>query len=177
MPPGEQVFEDQLQRSAVGNIFIALPALVLDHAALVIQLLLSKGLSQKAHPVRLQPQHVFQRLAGHRLEVVGAVEAGGAVDATLPHVGTRRFQIGQIFPIGVLGPLEHHVLEQVGHSGAARLLVLGADVVPQVDMGHGKLGIGMENDLKTVGQTVLLKINDRGLPHRAQEVSSPVSES
>ena len=57
------------------------------------------------------------------------------------------------------------MLEQVGQSGAPRLLVLGADVVPQVDVGHGKLGVGMQNDLKAVGQAVLLKIDDRGLPH------------
>ena len=170
MSLGEKVFEDQLKRPPVGNVLVALPALVLDHAALVVELLLSEGIGQKAHSIRFQPQHVFQGLAGHCLEVVGAIEAGGAVDPTFPHVGSRPFHIRQILSIGVPGPLEHHMLEQVSHPGAARLLVLGADVIPQVDVGYGKLGVGMQNDLKAVGQAVFLKIDDRGLSHGFQEI-------
>ena len=48
---------------------------------------------------------------------------------------------GEVLALGdVLRALEHHVLEEMGEAGAAGLLVLAADVVPQVD-GHDRRAI------------------------------------
>ena len=59
----------------------------------------------------------------------------------------------------VLGPLEHHVLEQMGEAGPADLLVLRPDVVPEVDGGNGQRVVFVQDDLQPVGKRVLLEID------------------
>ena len=45
----------------------------------------------------------------------------------------------------VLRALEHQVLEQVREAGLARDLVLGADVVPEVDRDDRRLAVGVHD--------------------------------
>ena len=52
----------------------------------------------------------------------------------------------------VLGSLEHDVLEQVGKAGAAHLLILGANVVPDVDSRDGNSVVLVEDHVQAVGQ-------------------------
>ena len=69
-------------------------------------------------------------LAGHGLEVVGAIEIRRAVQIA----GAGAFQQLDVLIRGnVLRALKHHVLEQMRKAGAAGLLVGGADVIPEVD--------------------------------------------
>ncbi len=86
-------------------------------------------------------------MRGQRLEVVGAVEvrrrvadAAGALDDA------------QVLGLGdVPAALEHEVLEEVGEAGLAGLLVLGADVVPEVDGHDGRDVVGRHDDAQAVG--------------------------
>jgi hypothetical protein len=60
----------------------------------------------------------------------------------------------------VLRAVEHQVLEQVGEAGAARRLVLAADVVPEVDRDDRGLAVGVHDHAQAVGQGELL-VGDR----------------
>ena len=65
----------------------------------------------------------------HRLEVVRPIQPGRAV-----HRPAGALDQGDVLGLrDVARALEHDVLEQVGEPGLAGDLVLGADVVPQVD--------------------------------------------
>ena len=56
-------------------------------------------------------------------------------------------------------PLEHHVLEEVRETGAPRLLVLRADVIPDVDR-HGRNGVVLvEDHVEPVLQLVVLGLD------------------
>ena len=96
-------------RVAVRDVVVALPLLLLDHLALVVQVGLGQRVQQRAEPVRLQPQGEVEAAAGQRLEVVGAIEPGGGVDRgagrlqqpdvlagrdTAPSPGTSRARTG-----------------------------------------------------------------------------------
>ena len=61
----------------------------------------------------------------------------------------------------VLAALEHHVLEQVREAGLAPLLVLAADVVPEVDR-HDRCGpIRRDHDAQAVRQPMALEADLR----------------
>jgi hypothetical protein len=102
---------------------------VLDHAALVVELLLRDGAEQMPHAIRLHPQREIERRGRHGLKIVGPVEPGGAV-----HAG-RADALHRLEPLAVvvLRAVEHQMLEQMREAGLARGLVLRADVVPDAD--------------------------------------------
>ena len=56
--------------------------------------------------------------------------------------------------------LEHHVLEQVGEAGLARLLVLGADVVPEVHGDDGREVVLGDDEAQAVGQALVAELDD-----------------
>jgi hypothetical protein len=94
-------------------------------------------------------------------EVVGAVEVGGAIDVA----GAGSFKIAVVLlGANVLRAFEHHVLEKMGEAGATRTLIGGSDVIPQVDGDQRQPVILDEDDLQTVLQRVLLKL-DLGRGH------------
>ena len=60
-----------------------------------------------------------------------------------------------------LRALEHHVLEEVGEPGLARLLVLRADVVPEVDRhDRGEVVLG-DDDPQAIGKAVVAERDGR----------------
>ncbi len=142
---------EPLERGAVGHVVVPLAALVLHHVALVLHRRVVEGGQQRAHPVRLQPERELQLVGRHGLEVVGALEARGAVERTAGALDQLEVPV-----VGhVRGSLEHEVLEQVGQPGAALHLVPGAHVVPEADRGHrGQVVLG-EDDAQAIGQAVL----------------------
>jgi hypothetical protein len=123
---------------------------------------LSTRWDEVAHPVRLEPERGLELAARDDVVIVGAVVRGRAVD-----VAARRFDELQVLAIGdVLRSLEHHVLEEVGEAGAARLLVLRADVIPEIDSDdRGRLVLG-EEDGQAVRQRVALDLELRALDRR-----------
>lgn len=148
---GEGERGELLERGAVGHVVVALAALVLDDVALVLHRRVVEGGEQRAHPVGFQPEGEFELVGRHRLEVVGALEARGAVERAAGSL--HEFEVAVVGDVG--GALEHQVLEQVGQPGAALDLVAGADVVPEADGGdRGEVVLG-EDDPQAVGQAVL----------------------
>ena len=57
-----------------------------------------------------------------------------------------------LFRLDVLRALEHHVLEEVRESGPSRLLVLRADVIPELDVHDRGRMIFRQHDVMPVGQ-------------------------
>jgi len=49
-------------------------------------------------------------------------------------------------------PVKHEVFEQVGKTGPSRDLVLGAHVVPDLNVDHGRLMVLHKAGLETVGK-------------------------
>ena len=76
---GEQAFELGIFDHAEGLV-VALALLVLDDADLVGEILLGDRAEQMAHAVAFEEQRPLQRRARHGLEIIGAVEPGGAVE-------------------------------------------------------------------------------------------------
>lgn len=143
----EQVGQDVLVHAAVGAV-LALALLVLHHAALGVEFFLADRAKQVAHAVRFQPQRGVQRSGRHGLEVVGAVEPGGAV-----HVGgADLFQRRKEAALVVFRAGEHQVLEQVRKAGLAGRLVTGTDVVPDAHCHHRRLVVFVHHHGQAVGQ-------------------------
>ena len=61
----------------------------------------------------------------------------------------------------VPGALEHHVLEQVREAGPAGLLVLGSDVVPEVDRDDGREVVLGDDHAQAVGEAVVAERDGR----------------
>ena len=143
---GKMLAKDVLVHTPVG-VVLTLALLVLHCAALRIQFLLPDRAEQVAHAVGLHPQRGVQRSARHGLEVVGAVEPGGAV-----HVGgADLFERLVISALVVLRAGEHQVLEQMGEAGLAGRLVAGADVVPDAHCHHLRLVVFVHHHGQAVG--------------------------
>ncbi|MCW0461525.1 hypothetical protein NB717_002593 [Xanthomonas sacchari] len=134
------------------RLVFALALLVLHHPALLVQRRLIDGAEQVAHAVRLHPQRHVQRGGRHVLEVIGAVAVGGAVLVGDADLLERLEELAVV----VLAALEHQVLEQMREPGAPGRLVLGADVVPEVDRHDRRLAIGVHHHPQPIGQGELL---------------------
>ena len=151
VPVREQRRHQPLEERAVGPVVVALALLVLDHVALVVQVLLAQRVEQRGHPVGLEPQAELQLVRRQGLEVVGAVEVGGGV----VHAA------GALDDAHVLGlgdvprALEHEVLEEVRKAGLAGLLVLRADVVPEVDGHHRRQVVRRDDHPQAVVQALV----------------------
>ena len=125
----EEVALELLLERAVRAVVVRPALLVLDDLALVVEVLLAQSVEQGRHPVGFEPERQVELVGRQRLEVVRAVQPRGAV-----HRPT-----GGLHERDVLGfrdvprALEHDVLEEVREARLARDLVLGPDVVPEVD--------------------------------------------
>ena len=72
--------QNDFVHQAVGPVLVALPALVADDVALVVEFFLAHGGQQVAHPVRFHPQGQVEIIRGDGFPVVGAVLVGRAVE-------------------------------------------------------------------------------------------------
>ncbi len=151
VPFGEHHFEQNLARLGVRSVF-ALTFFVFNHVALVVELFLGHGGKQKAHAVGFEEQGHLQLIRRDVLPVVRAILVGRAVD-----LGADFLQGKKVVLVVVFRTLEHHVLEQVSKSRAARLFVFTADVVPHVHRRHGDGVILMQDDLQSVVEGVFLE--------------------
>jgi hypothetical protein len=106
-----------------------------------------------AHAVGLQPERVIERRGGDILEVVGAVVIGGAVQVG----GAHALHGVDVAAVEVFAAAEHEVLEEVREAGLAGLLVLGPDVVPDVDGHDGGLVVFVDDDGEAVVQHEFLE--------------------
>ena len=146
----EGVLGDQFVGDSVGLV-LALALLVLDHAALFVQLGLVHRAQHVPHAIGFHPQGHVQRRPRHVLEVVGAVFVGRAVE-----IGRADALHGlEVVVVEVLRTVEHQVLEQVGEASLAGLLVLRSHVVPDVDRDDWRLAVLMNHQRQSVVQNVL----------------------
>src|SRR5690606_21576866 len=60
-----------LRHPTIGRSVDKLGAPIFDKVTLGIKLLLIEAIEQKAHPIRLQPEHFFQLVGRHRLVKIG----------------------------------------------------------------------------------------------------------
>jgi hypothetical protein len=103
---------------------------------------------QPAHAVAFEEQRALERGLRHGLEVVGAVEVGGAVEISRADVAQRREEVAR----DVFRALEHQVLEQVGEAGLALRFVLRADGVPGRDGDDRRLAVSVHEHAQAVGE-------------------------
>ena len=78
-----ELVRQELGPEPVGLVLEALPAFVLDHVALVVELRLVDAVEQGRQAVGLEPKELLEVARRDGREVVGAVVVGGAVDAPL----------------------------------------------------------------------------------------------
>ena len=126
----KQLVVERFFDQPIGRVLGGLAPLVAHDVALVGEPFLVELAEQIAHAIAFEPQRELKLVGGQSLEVVGAIEVGGAVDVAR----ARRLQILIMhLRADVLRAFEHHVLEQVGETGAPGALVGRADVVPEID--------------------------------------------
>ncbi len=116
-----------------------------------------------AHAIRFEEQRGFERAGGHSLEIIGPVEPGGAVEVGRAHL----FEWLEIVVVGILRPIEHQMLEQVGEAGLARRLILRPDMIPDRDRDDGRLAVLVHDHAQAVRQDELLIGNG----HRLDELA------
>ncbi len=157
-----QVLDNDLVPAPVGSVLEPLPALVLDHVALVVELLLGERITERGQTVGLDPQELLEVRGRHGGEIVGAIGVGGAVDAAFAQVGAGVLDDPEVLAGNVLRALEHQMLEEMREAGPPLLFVLGSNVVPLVHVDDRQLAIDVQDHLQTVGKRVLL---ERDLGH------------
>ena len=165
MAIGEQRPQHIVEHEAA-RLVIALALFILHHAALVIELLLRHRAEQVAHAVAFQPQRAVQGRARHGLEIIGAIEPGGAVV-----IGRAHFrEILEVVVGGVFRAVEHQVFEQVGKAGLALGFVLGADIVPHSYVDDRRLAVFVNQHGQAVCELEFL-IGNLDLCHQRLEVA------
>ena len=91
----------------------------------------------RTHAVGLEEQAAFEGVGRQRLEVVGVVEVGAAVERA-----AGRLHVAEVLELlEVRRALEHQVLEQMGEAGAALGLGADADVVEHGDADDGSRSV------------------------------------
>ena len=133
----ERLVVDDLAQPPVGLVVEAHPAFFLHDFTLRLEDILVDA--QRRHAVGLEPQHERQILRRGGLPEDGGILGRVRVALSANARNRGRMSLG----LHVLRSLEHHVLEQMRETGAARLFVLRADVIP--DFGGGR---SASNDLR-----------------------------
>src|SRR3546814_8308374 len=91
-------------------------------------------------------QRQLQRAGRHRLEIIGAIEPGGAVE-----IGRARvFQRHEELPVRVFRAVEHQMLEQMGKAGLALRLVLRSHMIPDGNRHHRSLAVRRDDHPQAV---------------------------
>ena len=139
----------QALEPAVGRRQDALAELLLDHVALALE----RGLvnDQRTHPLGFGEQHPLQMLGRHGLIVVGDVQAGGGVVRAADVLGQPVERLLRQVP----RRLEHQVFEHMGEAGAAFRIVLGPDLVPDLDRDVGRGRVARREDPQAIRQRPL----------------------
>ena len=142
---------------AVRTVLVVLPPLVEHDVALVLELGLGQRRQEVAHAIGLHPQRQLHSVRRHDLPVVRPIGVGRSVEDAADFL-----QRPEIAGIVVLRALEHQVLEQVREPGAPGLLVLRADVVPDVDGDDRAVVILVHDHVEPVGELLVDEGNVHG---------------
>ena len=145
-------FTQYLTHPAIGLVIHGLTPFVLDRVTLDLKLLLAHSIEQKAHAIRLQPQHLLQFGSRNRLEVMGNILPGHPIQRA-----PRLFDHLVVLLSGhMLGALEHHVLEEVGKARHPLYFARGAHMVGHVDVHQRIRMVRMQDQCQTILQTIHL---------------------
>jgi hypothetical protein len=124
----EGVAVERLEQVSVRRAFHADAPFLLDDFPFRLEVLF--GDVERFHPVRFHPQNHFQVVRRESFpvdrHVVGCVRIDDPAHTRDPTVEFLRLDVGRAF--------EHEVLEEMGETRAARLFVLGSDVVPELEV-------------------------------------------
>ena len=147
---------DDVQCVAVRRVVDALAFLVLDDLFFFRQHRLGDGVDEPAELVRFGPDHLFKRILGNRLQIIGAVLRGRAVGA---RAADARAHLVEPALAQVLRFQEQQVFEQVREAGAPGLFTGRAHVRRQVH-GHDRVGpVDVKNHVQPVRQRELLEVH------------------
>ena len=144
---GERLVVDDFVQPAVRLVVDAHPPLFLHDVALVRERVLIDA--QRGHPIGLEPEHERQILRRHRFPEDGLVV--GRIGVALAPDGRNHRRVR--FRLHVFRPFEHQMLEEVREPGAARLLVLRADVIPKLQMDDRRRMILRKHERQPVGKS------------------------
>ena len=135
---------DVLAEDAVVVVLDGHPPLRGDDAALGLEDLRDER--QALHPVGLHVDHGLERRGGEPVRVRGQVVGRIGVIRAAPELHPAVELSGPVLG----GPVEHHVLDEVGRAGQARPLVARADAEERVQGDVGDVVVLEEEDLKPV---------------------------
>ncbi len=142
--------QERHRREAVRTILVVLPPLVEDDVALIRELGVGQGREQIAHAVRLHPERELERTRRNDFPVVRAVGVSRSVECR-----TRALKRLEEAVVVMLRSLEHQMLEEMREPGAAGLLVLRSDVIPDVHSHNRARVVLVQQDIEAVVQRVL----------------------
>ncbi len=108
---------DHLLLITIRLIVDALPLLVLDHLFLFGQHGFGDRVDKPAEFVGFGPQHFFQRIGRHSLEIVGAIATRGTIGSRATDARTHRVETT---PAEVFRFQKQQMFEQMGKPRAAR---------------------------------------------------------
>ena len=147
---GVEGSDDRHAGKAIGPVLVVLPPFVEHDVALVLELGLSQRRQEEAHAIGFHPERQLHSVRWHDFPVVGPIGIGRSVEDAADFLERPK-----IAGVVVFGALEHQVFEQVRKPSAPGLLVLRADVVPHVDRDDRTIAILMDDDVETVGQSLM----------------------
>ncbi len=126
------------------------PTLLPDHRQLLEKRLLRQR--EVAHPLGLQLEGDFEPILGQGLEIGRVIATGKGVLVT----AVLRDDAGELTGGEPLRTLEHHMLQHMGDTGHAAVLIARADLVP--DLGSDDRGamIGLHQHLQPIVQHLLM---------------------
>ena len=132
---------------AIGAVVDALPLLVLDDLLFLLDHRIGHGIDEPAELVGLGPEHLFQRVVGDGLQIVGDVVAGRTIGAA---AADARAHAVQAAGAEVLRIEEEQMLEHVRKARASGCLARRPYVHGQHDCGHRIGAVDVEDHFKPV---------------------------
>ena len=142
---------DEIVHATIGLVF-TLTFFILDDATLLVEGCFIKRVDEVAHAVGLHEKGEVEGGGGNIFEVVCAVGIRSAVQVS----GAEFFHGLDVAALGVLAAAEHEVFIEVSEAGLAEVLILGADVIPDVDGHDGRFVVFVNDDGEAVVEDKLL---------------------
>ena len=137
--------DNRHRAEAVRPVLVVLPPLVEDDRPLVRELGFGQGRQQVPHPVRFHPQPELEPDGGKDFPVVRPIRVGRSIDR-----GAGALERLKVAVIVVRRPFKHQVLEEMSEARVSGPLVLGADVIPDVDGDDRAVVILVEEHVEAV---------------------------
>ena len=154
----EYAFKNVIQDFAVWLV-VSLTFFVLHNAALFVEAFLGHGAEKVSHAIGFHPQSHVECGIRDVLEIVRTIKICGSV-----HVGgTDLLERLEVLVIEIFAAVEHQVFEEVCKAGFSHLLILGPNVVPDVDRDDRGLVIFVNDQAQPVVQSEFSEVDIYGV--------------